>query len=88
MNKDLGNAGQYGVIKSSVFYDRGSSLHDAVYGGTNTLQGAGVSLALQKWGFYELKGMYAHRIGKSSIGTLQDDTSNFGRLWLSLTTFF
>jgi len=88
LSKDLGSAGEYGVIKSAVFYDRGSSLSDPVYGGTNTLQGAGLSLALQKWGFYEAKVTYAHRLGKSSIGNLQDDNSSYGRVWLSLLTFF
>jgi hemolysin activation/secretion protein len=88
LNKDIANLGAPGVLKSSVFYDQGTSLYETVYGGTNNLQGAGFSLALQKWGWYELKTTYAHRIGKSTPGNLIDDVNGSGRIWVNLLTFF
>jgi hemolysin activation/secretion protein len=87
MGKDLASAGDYGIIKSSVFYDQGNDISDPIYG-SGMLRGAGVSLALQKWGFYELKVIYAHRIGTFNGGTLLDDGTQTGRAWVSLSTFF
>lgn len=88
LSRDLGNLGDFGIIKSSAFYDHGISFSDDVYGGTNTLKGAGISLALQKWGFYEAKISYARRIGTSTMGTLSDDLTNNGRFWLSFMAFY
>jgi hemolysin activation/secretion protein len=85
--KGLGSLGQYGVIKSSIFYDQGTSISDASFG-RNKIRGAGLSLALQQWGHYEFKMVYARRIGKSEQENLADDISNSGRVWLSLITFF
>lgn len=87
VTKGLGALGQYGAIKSSFFYDQGTSVSDQTYG-KNKLRGAGVSLALQQWGSYELKMVYAKRIGKSEQENLPDDLSNSGRVWLSFITFF
>ena len=87
VSKGLGTLGQYGAIKSSFFYDHGVSLYDQTYG-KNTLRGAGVSLALQQWGSYEFKMVYARRVGKSAQENLPDDQSSSGRLWLSLIKFF
>jgi hemolysin activation/secretion protein len=88
LNRDLGSAGDYGVIKSSVFYDEGISLSDDVYGGRNVLKGVGVSLALQKWGSYELRATYARPVNRSTMGTLSDDRTNSGRIWATLMLFF
>ena len=85
--KDLATAGDYGVIKSSIFYDQGNDISDPIYG-SGMLRGAGVSVSLQKWGFYELKLTYAHRIGTFSGGALLDDGTQTGRVWASLSTFF
>jgi hemolysin activation/secretion protein len=85
--KGLGTLGQYGAIKSSIFYDQGTSVSDATYG-KNKLRGAGVSLALQQWGSYEFKMIYSRRIGTSEQANLPDDLTNSGRVWLSFITFF
>ncbi|QWD64908.1 ShlB/FhaC/HecB family hemolysin secretion/activation protein [Polynucleobacter sp. MWH-UH2A] len=87
LGKDLASAGDYGVIKSSVFYDQGNDISDPIYG-SGMLRGAGVSLSLQKWGYYELKAIYAHRIGTFNGGVLLDDGTQSGRVWVSLSTFF
>lgn len=88
LGRDLGDLGKFGVIKSSVFYDHGISWSDDVYGHINTLKGAGIMLGLQKWGMFDLRLTYARRVGTSTIGTLQDDRSNTGRVWFNLMTFF
>lgn len=85
--KDLATAGDYGVIRSSIFYDQGNDISDPIYG-SGMLRGAGISMSLQKWGFYELKLTYAHRIGTFSGGALLDDGTQTGRVWASLSTFF
>jgi hemolysin activation/secretion protein len=85
--KDLATAGDYGVIKSSAFYDQGNDISDPIYG-SGMLRGAGVTVSLQKWGYYELKLTYAHRIGSFSGGALLDDGTQTGRVWASLSTFF
>ena len=85
--KDIANAGEYGVIKSSIFYDQGNDIQDPIYG-SGMLRGAGISLSLQKWGYYELKAIYAHRIGTFNGGSLLDDGTQSGRVWASLSMFF
>ena len=82
LGKDLASAGDYGVIKSSIFYDQGNDISDPIYG-SGMLRGAGISLSLQKWGYYDLKVIYAHRIGTFDGGVLLDDGTQTGRAWVA-----
>lgn len=88
LGRDVGDLGKWGVVKSSIFFDEGVSFSDDVYKGINVLKGAGFTLGLQKWGYFDLKLTYARRIQTSTMGTLQDDRSNTGRVWFNLMTFF